>query len=171
MSGTKPTTEDKPEPHGSSSTFDYNPPLSARMQLFAEVRRAAASQEPGAVADSYARASVAVDLLAARTGDDVTRTEACEQTETRLHMLATAPALTIGDVAPKIAALVLELARSGSGGNLSPGPLAFILASCALADLTILRSGPIPLPARAFDAIDNQETIAHWRQRATESGL
>jgi hypothetical protein len=158
----------RPEAQIADRMFDHDPVRTARRQLLIEIQRAASSPAPNDLADGYARASVAADLLALRAGDDDTRTEFCEAVDGKLHRLASAPALTVDDVMSKIAGLVLELARGSDHGEFSHGPLPFILASCALADLVILRGGPISLPRHAFDAIDTPEILAHWRRQAAE---
>jgi hypothetical protein len=148
------------------SAFDHNPEGAAVAEWGVDVLNSAASPDRQEVANGHARAVAAFDLLAAQTGEEATRTEANERIESHLHMLACAPALTVDDVASKLAGLVLELARSGGSGTVQPGIASFLLASCALADLTILRRGAIPLPPRAFDPVTTPEGVAYWRQRA-----
>ena len=143
-----------------------DPERLARFHLFDAVQRAASAGKSDFDADAIARTVAAVDFMAGHAGDQTTREEASEQVDNKLHMLATAPALTVSDVVPKVAALVLDLARSGSSGELMAGTASFILAACILADVTLLRNGPIALPSRGLDPVDNTEIMAHWRQMA-----
>jgi hypothetical protein len=138
-----------------------DPDRLARLHLFGAVQRDAAPD--GATAQGIARGAAAMLALADRAGDQRTREQAGGNLDSRLHLLATAPALTVADVAAKAAALVADLARSGSYGELSAGTPAFILAACVLADLTLLRDGAITLPPRALDPVEGPEIAAHWR--------
>ena len=150
------------------AAFGINPDPErlARFHLFDAVQRAASADNSDFQADAIARTVAAVDFMASHAGNQTTREDAGEQVDNKLHMLATAPALTVSDVVPKVAALVLDLARSGSSGELMAGTASFILAACILADVTLLRNGPIALPPRALDPVDNTEIMAHWRRMA-----
>ena len=161
----------KPSAIGRDWPFQHNPGLAARTELMATVKAAASAAAGARLTDALGRESVALEVIAELGGDPGTRTAACESFEAVLHRLAGAPALTVADVAPKLAALVLDLVRSSSSGDLSPSAYPLMLASCALADLTMLRMAPeIPLPPKALDPIESPESIDYWRRLAMERG-
>lgn len=125
-------------------------------------RQAEGAGDRSKIAEGFARACVEMALVANGTSEQDTREEACEALDGLIHRLTAAPAVNVDDVALKLAAIILELVRSSRHGSFTPNSLPFILASCALADLTNLRGGAIALPAGALDPIDNPEAIARW---------
>lgn len=151
------------------ASFDADPQGSARTVLLLAVGRAARLGTPGRDADGLGRELVALEMLNRHAADDETATAAADRLDTTLAALAREPVMTTPDLTPKLAALVHELARAGQGCESLPGGNAFMLAACALADLTMLRHGPeISLPPEALAPIATPEALAFWRRVATE---
>lgn len=149
--------------------FDADPQGAAREALLLAAGRAARLGTPGRDADDLGRELVALEVLNRHAADDETTTAAADRLDATLGRLARAPVMTAHDLAPKLAALVHELARAGEGCESLPGGNAFMLAACALADLTMLRHGPeISLPPEALAPIATPEALAFWRRVATE---
>lgn len=128
--------------------FDHKPQLHDRTDLIAQARRLARIAPPNNLTAGPARAGVTMFALAEGTTDEATRARAIEALDQTLSQLASAPSLTTDDVAMKLAGLVLELMRRSDGGAQAENAPSLMLAASALADLTILRRGPIPQPPR-----------------------
>jgi hypothetical protein len=159
-----PATDPSPdEPTVTRLTFERDPLGAARATLF-HLARARARAGARSAAEALAREATAVELARLRTPDDDVRDAGSQPYFSTLSVLAETPAANLGDVACKLAMAMQALA-----GQSRPEAVDALLNS-ALADLALLRAGPITLPERAESPIVSAEDVAYWRRADAQAG-
>jgi hypothetical protein len=143
--------------------FERDPFEGARTALLQATRRSArigAASE----AEALAREATAVELAMLATSDDEVRTAGSHFRIGSLGLLAEAPANSVTDVACKLAVLVREMVTGRDGSPFAS--VYFALVASSLADLVLLRAGPIVLPAGVELPITTAENVRRWRDVA-----
>ena len=136
-------------PRPETEAFGTDPADAARAALVERVRELAAAPAAGRPVEALAREMTALHQLGCVTPDEAVRSDASDGATASLRMLSAIPAASAEDVALKLALVLRDSAKNELDGAL-PGPVArFALLAGALADLLMLRSGPIALPAEA----------------------
>ena len=113
-----------------------------------------------------ARRIQGLNMLAGITEEDEMLDQTGEMIVQMQNLAATSPSANWNDVALKLALIVQDLAAHTMD---TPGvgkSARFTLASCALADLTVLQDRPIELPRRAGERLIDKDDIKYWRRRA-----
>jgi hypothetical protein len=157
-----------PSPHPELDDLPLGIGLAFERDLFASARetllrhaRDRARVGTGSECEALAREADMVELVALATPDDDVRNAASTARLQALTLLSQTPAATLSDTACKLAALVHELAESVGRSPLSD--TCFTLMASVLADLTLLRAGPLTPPPGCELPITTAEDVERWR--------
>lgn len=116
--------------------------------------------------DAAARKVWALAAVAGGTPDEEVMSAALDDEVRVLSQMAGVQAASIDDVATKLAVVIARLCEHYVHND-GDGPAAdFRVIASALADLVVLRHGPVPLPAGALDPIEDESVALAWIERA-----
>lgn len=155
------------EPDGPLFRFDLDPIGAAGSAMVREALRLA-RRDARSECEALSRAEAAAELVALATPDEEIRNIAVGEQMNAAQLLAEAPAATYSNVECKLATLLRQMA-AGGGGLSEARATHFRLAATTLANLVLLRGGPLTLPDGCDAPIGTADDVARWRAVAAQA--